>query len=42
MAVGVMVLINFVRRRRKEAVESVDEDRLEKARQLLEQEDKSA
>lgn len=42
MAVGVMVLINFIRRRRKEAIESVDEDRLEKARQLLEKEDKSA
>ena len=42
MAVGVALLINFVRRRRREAADSVEEDRLEKARQLLEQEDKSA
>ncbi len=40
--VGVAVLINVIRRRRKMAAVNVDDDRLEKARQLLEQEDKSA
>ena len=42
MGAGVALLINFVRRRREESSESVEEDRLEKARRLLEQEDKSA
>lgn len=40
--VGVVVLINVIRRRRKASAENVEDDRLEKARQLLEQEDKSA
>ena len=42
MGVGVVLLINFIRRRRAEASAGIEEDRLEKARHLLEQEDKSA
>ena len=40
--VGVVVLINVIRRRRKMVTVNVEEDQLAKARQLLEQEDKSA
>lgn len=42
LGVGVAVLLNFVRRRRRAATESVEEDRLVRARRLLEEEDKSA
>ena len=42
MGVGVAVLLNVVRRRRRMAAEVVEEDRLARARELLEQEEKSA
>jgi cytochrome c-type biogenesis protein CcmH len=42
MGVGVAVLLNVVRRRRRMAAEAVEEDRLARARELLEQEEKSA
>ena len=42
MGVGVAVLLNVIRRRRRMAAEAVEEDRLARARELLEQEEKSA
>lgn len=42
MGVGVAVLFNVIRRRRRAAAEAVEEDRLARARELLEQEEKSA
>ena len=43
MGVGVAVLLNVVRRRRRAAAaETIEEDRLARARELLEQEEKSA
>ena len=42
MGVGVAVLINVIRRRRRAAVEAGEDERLARARALLEQEEKSA
>jgi cytochrome c-type biogenesis protein CcmH len=42
MGVAVAVLLNVIRRRRRAAAEAVEDDRLARARELLEQEEKSA